>query len=522
MNSTYCGRFVLVAGLAVVGSCAQSPPPAPSQLPARAEMVTEGTISMDTLRSDLSVFASDSFLGREAGTANSVRAAQFIAARLGEMGLEPAGDSGYLQRVPLTRDAISAASSFRVTTPTGSTDLILWNDLIPIPSLGPQIPLPRLNAEGDLLFAGYDRDLSKKNARGKVVVVVNGGPASLDSLAREEAESPEKIPERLGKLVPLEPAAIIILLRESLFREYSTRARDTAHQGEPTPGWNAPESTERPLPMILLGVAREGSPLLPSNWQTSGASQSLSGRRFNGRTVLERADAPAYNVVAIMRGGDASLAGSFVAFGAHLDHVGIQGGVSGDSIANGADDDGSGSMALLGIARALTARTDKPKRSMLFVWHTAEEKGLWGSEYFTQHPTVPIDSIVAQLNADMIGRNDPDSLYLVGPSAAPNGQSRQLGVVVDSVNAKLKRPFHINREWDSPGHPEQIYFRSDHYSYAQRGIPIVFFTSGLHADYHKVSDEVSRIDFGKLARVAEFIMEVGVAVGNRDLRVGKR
>lgn len=516
MNSRCRARVAFTAGLAVLASCAQSPPPVSAPVTGMAGLSHEGPVSIDALRNDLTIFASDSFLGREAGTPNSVRAARFIAERLGEMGLEPAGDSGYLQRVPLVRETMSASSNFRVTTQAGSTDLALWNDLIPIPSLGPRMPLPGLSAEGDLLFAGYGDGLSRKNARGKVVVVVNGGPASLDSVGRAEAEAPDKIPERLGKLVPLEPAAIIILLRESLYREYSARARDAADLGEPAPAWNAAATAKRPLPMILLGVASERSPLLPNNWQTAGASHSLSGRRFSGRAVLERVEVPAYNVVAILKGRDASRAGSFVAFGAHLDHIGVQRSVNGDSIANGADDDGSGSMALLGVARALAGRTEKPKRSMLFVWHTAEEKGLWGSEYFTQHPTVAIDSIVAQLNADMIGRNDPDSLYLVGPSAAPNGQSRQLGAVVDSVNARLKRPFSINREWDSPTHPEQIYFRSDHYSYAQRGIPIVFFTSGLHADYHAVSDEVSRIDFGKLARVAEFIMESGVAVGNSD------
>ncbi|MBC7789258.1 MAG: M28 family peptidase [Anaerolineae bacterium] len=521
MNFKRCACFALTSGLAALTSCAQPARPESSPAPAREEIPGEGAVSIDALRADLSVFASDSFLGREAGTPNSVRAARFIAERLGELGLEPAGDTGYLQRVPLVRETLSASSNFRVTTGAGSTDLFLWNDLIPIPSLGPQIPLPRLSAEGDLLFAGYGDKLSRKTAAGKVVVVVNGGPASLDSVARAEAEAPDKIPERLGELIPLEPAAIIILLRESLFRDYSAKARDAAAIGEPTPAWNAAESARRSLPMILLGVAREGSALLPAGWNTSGRSASLAGRRFSGSAVLERIDVPAYNVVAILRGRDATRTGSFVAFGAHLDHVGVERGASGDSIANGADDDGSGSMALLSIARALSKRA-APKRSMLFVWHTAEEKGLWGSEYFTQHPTVPIDSIVAQLNADMIGRNAPDSLYLVGPSAAPNGQSRMLGAVVDSVNSKLRRPFSINREWDSPTHPEQIYFRSDHYSYAQRGIPIVFFTSGLHADYHKVSDEVSRIDFGKLARVAEFMMEAGVAVANRDARIGKR
>ena len=159
---------------------------------------------------------------------------------------------------------------------------------------------------------------------------------------------------------------------------------------------------------------------------------------------------------------------------------------------------------------------------MLFVWHTGEEAGMLGSEWFVTHSTVPLDSVVAQLNADMIGRNGPDSLMLVGPRAAPNGQSRGLGTLVDSVNTALARPFVINREWDSPDHPEQIYFRSDHYSYAKRGIPIVFYTTGLHEDYHKVTDEVSKIDFDKLARVSDLIMRSALAVANRNERLRAR
>ena len=175
-------------------------------------------------------------------------------------------------------------------------------------------------------------------------------------------------------------------------------------------------------------------------------------------------------------------------------------------------------MGLVAIARALAASPERSRRSVLFVWHTGEEAGMLGSEWYVTHPTVPIDSVVAQLNADMIGRNAPDSLMLVGPRVAPNGQSRVLGALVDSVNTALARPFTINRDWDSPDHPEQIYLRSDHYSYAKRGIPIVFYTTGLHEDYHKVSDEVSKIDFDKLSRVSELIMRSALAVANRTDR----
>jgi hypothetical protein len=242
------------------------------------------------------------------------------------------------------------------------------------------------------------------------------------------------------------------------------------------------------------------------------------GRGGPGRAEMRIEHFTAHNVVAVVRGRDPTLRESYVAYGAHYDHIGVQPPEAGDSIANGADDDGSGSVSLLALAEAFATAPERPRRSILFVWHVGEEQGLFGSSYFTDHPTVPLDSIVAQLNADMIGRNAPDSLYIVGPAAAPNGQSRVLGQIVDSVNRALPRPFLINREWDSPTHPEQIYYRSDHYNYARRGVPIVFFTSGLHADYHRVTDEPAKIDYDKLARVDRLLYEVGRAVADRPTR----
>jgi Zn-dependent M28 family amino/carboxypeptidase len=274
----------------------------------------------------------------------------------------------------------------------------------------------------------------------------------------------------------------------------------------------------RLFPMVLVGSPREGSPLLPARWPADDRAQVLRGRRLTARADVRREAFVGHNVIGAIRGRDAALAGTYVALGAHLDHVGVLPPVEGDSIANGADDDGSGSTALVAIARAWTGAPRRPRRSLLLVWHTAEENGLLGSEWFTEHPTVPLDSIVAQLNADMIGRNAPDSLHLVGPGAAPAGQSRALGAIVDSVNAALPRPFRINREWDTPTHPEQIYQRSDHFNYARHGIPIVFFTTGLHADYHAVSDEVERIDFDKLSRVAALIVRSAWAVAERGER----
>lgn len=271
--------------------------------------------------------------------------------------------------------------------------------------------------------------------------------------------------------------------------------------------------------MVAIARLAPDSPFLPSDWTTNDGSRAMPGARFVAR-LSERTDTVVtHNVVGTVPGSDPARRNTYVAFGAHYDHVGIgePTGANRDSVNNGADDDGSGSVALLAIARAWM-RGPKPPRSALFVWHIGEELGLFGSAWFTEHPTVPIDSIVAQLNADMIGRNHPDTLYVVGPGAAPNGQSKALGAVLDSVNAREAKPFVFNREWDTVTHPERIYYRSDHYNYAAKGIPIVFLTTGLHPQYHQVTDEPSLIDYAKLARVSTLIYDAGIALAKRGAR----
>jgi hypothetical protein len=519
--------------LAFTSSCGRGPAvpapgaPAPDTQPRDAASAAANRPSIDAelLRSDLMVFASDSFRGREAGEPSAMLAARFLADRLTEIGLQPAGDSGFYQRVRLRQQRLGADTRFRVTTPRGQVDLALGKDVVPLLSLGQDAPLPRLSAEGDIVFAGYGTsiperqrdDLAGLEMRGKTVVVVHGAPPGLDSARTAQLLSAAMLGQRLGVVAQRGAAAIVLLLTGPAARDFDLIAAQTM-SGAMTLADSAAQGEEpRPLPLVLIGLPRQGSPLLPAGWPSDDKPQPLRGHRFSGTVDLVRDERVTYNVVAVVPGSDPSLARTYVAFGAHLDHIGVLPPVNGDSVANGADDDGSGSMGLLAIARSIADRP--PKRSTLFVWHTAEEQGLLGSQYFTTHATVPLDSIVAQLNADMIGRNHPDSIYIVGPAAAPNDQSKALGAVVDSVNAALPRSFLVNREWDSPTHPEQIYFRSDHYNYAKHGIPIVFFTTGLHEDYHKVSDEVAKLDFDKLARVAAFMRDVGVAVANRTVSV---
>ena len=272
----------------------------------------------------------------------------------------------------------------------------------------------------------------------------------------------------------------------------------------------------------------------------------------------------ARNVVAVLRGSDPALRGQYVAIGAHKDHVGFttnpvdhdsvravylarnRAQMAGrrprpeelrvnvdslrrirparlDSIFNGADDDASGSMALLEIAEAMVNAPARPRRSILFVWHTGEEDGLLGSAHYTANPTVPLDSIIAQINVDMIGRGTADDVpgggddYLI--VVGHRRMSRELGDVIDSVNARLERPFLFDLSWDSPDHPEQIYGRSDHANYARAGIPVAFFFTGLHADYHTITDEPQYLDYPHYTRIVRYLNDVVLELANRAQRV---
>ncbi len=286
--------------------------------------------------------------------------------------------------------------------------------------------------------------------------------------------------------------------------------------------------------------------------------------RFHDRSGHEPA-IPARNVIGVLQGTDPVLRNEYVVISAHNDHVGVarravdhdslrvanfaaamrKRGTSGaaadawakhaldslralrppraDSIFNGADDDGSGTVALLEIAEAMAASPDKPKRSILFISHTAEEEGLFGSEWFTDNPTVPRDSLVAELDMDMIGRGSPADVAQGGPAylelIGTRRLSTELGDVAERVDAKEAIPFKFNYAFDAPGDKEQYYCRADHYSYARYGIPSINFSRGDHPDYHEVTDEAQYIDYDALARVTTYVRDLAMALANLDHRV---
>jgi hypothetical protein len=233
---------------------------------------------------------------------------------------------------------------------------------------------------------------------------------------------------------------------------------------------------------------------------------------FIQRYPLRPRNRMAPNVVAIFPGSDPVLKDEYVVLSAHMDHVGVGRPVRGDSIYNGADDDASGTSALLEIAEAFASLPQRPARSILFLAVSGEEKGLLGSEHFSDHPTVPLQSMVADLNVDMIGRNAPTDIVVIGKTYS------SLGPMVERVAAQNSQLLGGLAASDDRWPEERFFFRSDHYNFARKEIPAVFFFAGTHADYHQPSDEVEQLDVDKAARVARMIFLTAHAVATDPQR----
>jgi Zn-dependent M28 family amino/carboxypeptidase len=262
-------------------------------------------------------------------------------------------------------------------------------------------------------------------------------------------------------------------------------------------------------------VTRLGGDLASAQSASVFDAKALGGAQLHvhGRIqAVERNSAP--NSVGILEGSDPRLKNEYIVFSAHMDHVGVAGprGSGGcraqgaDSICNGADDDGSGTVAVVEIAEAFAGLRPRPKRSIVFLTVSGEEKGLWGSGYFAEHPPVPLSNVVADLNIDMIGRNWKDTIVAIGK------EHSDLGATLNRVAAA--HPELNMRPIDDIWPQENFYFRSDHFNFARKGVPILFFFSGTHADYHRPSDSPDKIDAEKESRVARLVFYLGLDIAN--------
>jgi Peptidase family M28 len=511
-------------------------------------------ITAGDLMSRLYIIADDSMMGRKAGHRGNEMATEYIAAEFRRMGLEPAGENGtFFQAIPLVIRGIEPGASLSVD----GQPLAVWNDVSPLPPSGSFPFGAEVRAQSTpVVFGGQlgGEMITDAQAAGKLVVLLPPVDTAGRPNGRWWTGYPRgRFPNAVGIAVAsteVSPPAI-----RTLGQSESESLQGGAQPAAAGPG---AMSITRAAAERMLGASLDGM------------RPGTAGRTVTGgfRFVTRPADAPARNVVAILRGSDPSVNRQYVGISAHNDHEGFaaapvdhdsaiafntvmrpQGandpireptpeqaarigdlrarlsadGTRLDSIYNGADDDGSGTVALLEIAEALAASPSRPRRSILFISHTAEESGLLGSQWYSDHPTVPRDSIVTVLNMDMVGHGRAEEVRGGGPWSIQMIGSRrlstELGDLIDALNARRANPMQIDYSWDAAGHPANRYCRSDHFMYARHGIPITYFSLGYHPHYHMVTDEAQYIDYEHSARVAAFLRDIATEVANRPARL---
>lgn len=433
--------------------------------------------------------AGDHFRGREAGTLDELRVSMWWADELRKAGLQPAGDDGtYFQFFNMYRHRVSPASVVAIN----GTPLLLWKD-----ALVAQTAPAAVSASIVFVGKGSKAELDAADIKGKAVAVL-ASPEGLNlNVSLPERRYPGYVLNRFRTELTNRGAAAIIFIADEM--------------GEKS--WNAV------LPAMSRGLYDvEGGPnatvtsRMPVLWLHASALEKVKATNttLSATINVESFLYPSVNIVAIVEGTDKTLKNEYVLFSGHQDHDGVRQPYGNDSIYNGADDNASVSVAILAIARAF--KKSPGKRSALFVWHGAEERGLLGSRWYCAHPTVATSSIVAVLNGDMIGRNHPDSAALLGAQPPHRNSSHLVTMAMDANNEGPK--FKLDTLWDKPTHVEGWYFRSDHLPYARAGFPAIFYTTLLHDEYHTPMDYAEVINYKKLHRITEWMYRTGWKVAN--------
>jgi len=486
-----------------------------------AQMKGMESITAEELKFHLRFLAADEFQGRNTPSDELKIASKYIALMAEQYGLKPMmPDGSYLQKIPLNVSRISEAKSkIRITTDM-SEQTFFFPQAFGI--RGRNISEASISGEVEFLGLGVQApeqnwdDYGELDLKGKIAVILDVQLPDDHILKPRENHNLF----RRRTLLARQKGAVAVLTvvsreREKNFVENGYRFDNSDRSNildTDTEYWARPPSSplygieiRHELAAALLGVSKTD---VNAMYETIMGGEHVKPKTLSGRMVdisiqLDRRKGATYNVVAYLEGKDPVLRNEYVLFGSHHDHIGAREG----RIYNGADDNGSGTVAMLELAQAMVL--ERPKRSVIFVWHTGEEKGLWGAFYFVSHSPVPVENMSAELNMDMLCRNDPNSIYLIGS----NKLSSELDASIHAMNDKF---IHLNLDYkyEDPGHSDRFFFRSDQYPYIRYGIPGVWFFCGTTEDYHQETDSEDRVDYAKMEKVTKLVYLTAIHIGN--------
>lgn len=528
---------LLVAVLMVMAACA---PAGPDGVPGN------DTIRAEDLRADLFFLAGDGMEGRRTQTRGNALAAEFLASRFQRLGLEPGADGSFFQTFELMTMALGEDNALAVAVDGRPVPATMGRDATPLPLAGTG------SAEGEVVFAGYGivsepldhDDFAGHDFAGKVVLVLDHEPGEEDPESAFDGVITAEASRDWRKVLAAQQAgaaAVLFVqdihahpepmdagrLHEILWSGGTTRYTLASWMDRITipVAQVAPALAEQ----LVAGTGRSLAELASAAATPGAAFTELPGARVSLQTSVQRTRLPDRNVVAMIPGSDPELADEVVLICAHYDHDGR----AGERIFNGADDDGSGSVALLEIAEAYALAAEqghRPRRSILLAAWNSEEVGLLGAWAYTESPLVPLQDVVATLNMDMIGRNEevpagegrrffglqPQTAEENASSVHLMGYSYSSGLREAAVAAN--EPIGLTLEMELDDNPSQLLRRSDHWPFLQLGVPSLFFHTGLHPDYHRETDTPDRIEYGKMERIVRLVHALSWDLANRDDR----
>jgi len=496
------------------------------------------TITPEGLKQDLQILASDAYEGRETGKKGQKMAADYIAKAFAADGLAgpvSGSDNPYLQHFEMIRSGQNAAAHTATIggkTYQGNKDFYAFSVDETFGTAKPVQPVFLGYGIKDEKYSDFatpgdykDKDVvillgDPQDAKGKSLIGTDGKPSAFakPGMGGLMARQTSIFPLRARSIFMVMPSATDFAKASADYADVIAQERLSFVGGKARRGLNvvlvSPEmgakllgTTPAGLDKYRKDVAKAGK-AIASPFKPAATTLQLAMKTENFTTE---------NVLGYLEGTDKK--NEVVVVSAHYDHLGIKDG----KVYNGADDDGSGTVSVLAMARAFSQAKKEghgPRRSILFLANTGEEEGLLGSQYYTDHPIFPLENTVTDLNIDMVGRVDSayagkgDYVYLVGADRL----SQDLHNLSEATNQQYN-PIKLDYKFNAENDPERIYYRSDHYNFAKHNIPVIFYTSGDHPQYHKDTDDVELIDFPAMARRDHLIFHTAWAVANREARL---